>query len=303
MNIKELIDLTRESALDDTIEPYLWSNVELMSALNRTIYKLVKPSLITDQTTTATTEIKLLSNLGWYPLDSRILQVRAARLEIDTTSNPLTITTEERLNANINGWREETGTPREVVPAAASGYLSIYPKFDDEGEVIGVSNISFSGVTISQTSGDFGDLAVGDEINVDDTTLNEGYLTVATAGTASFTVTTALVTEPNTSAIIRKVRDTLLMTVNRLLTSRYTTADIALATTITGLNEMHQEGLIDGIAAIAYMKPDSQTFDPNKANYHKGLFDEFKKDVRRDLIILNKPERSRVPRPGTSIYY
>lgn len=305
--VADVINLTRESVLDDTdSQKYLWSNTELIYLLNRCYNELIKSALpIKDQSTTAIMQIKLLSNLGLYAMDSRIIQITQARLKDDTTQAPLTRTTEIRLNQTVSDWRNETGTPREYVPGYSSGYLSIYPKYDDTGETIGDSDITFTALTktISQSGGDFSDLAAGDEFNVSGTTNNNGYFTVVTAGTTSFTVSETLVNESNTSATISKVRDTLLMTVSRLPTARFTLADITAATIITEIRDDHIDGLADGIGKRAFLKPDTYTYYPQKAEYHRGLFEEFKKQVRRDMILLHKPDKSRVPRSGTSIYY
>ncbi len=304
--VADVISLTRESVLDDNDpQKYLWSNTELIFLLNRACNELVKPSLIKDQSTVAIVEIKLLSNLGLYPLDSRVLQIDNARLETNTTYGPLVRTSETRLNQTISDWRSLTGTPREFAPSAASGYLSIYPKFDDTGEYIGSADISFSGTTITQTDGDFSDLTAGDEVTITGATNsgNNSTFTVATVGTDSFTVTGALTTESSSSATIRKVRDTLLMTVSRLPSARFTTADITAATAITEIRDDHIDGLVDGIAKRAFLKPDSYTYYPKKAEDHRVLFEEFKKQVKRDIILLNKPDKSRAPRSGTSIYY
>jgi len=306
--VADVINWTRESVLDDTDpQKYLWSNTELIHLLNRCYNELVKSALpITDQTTTAITQIKLLSNVGVYALDSRVIQVTNARLSSDTTFGPLNRTTETRLNQTVSDWRNETGTPSEYCPGAYSGYLSVYPKFDDTWEYVGSSDISFVALskTISQTGGDFSGLVVGDEVYVSDTvTANNGYRTVVTVGTTSFTVSETIVDGTLTSATIRKVRDTMLMTVGRLGTARFTVADIVAETEITEMRDDHVEGLPDGIGKRAFLKPDTYTYFPQKAEYHRGLFEEFKKVVKRDIILLNKPDKSRVPRSGTSIYY
>lgn len=304
MTVAEIIDMARRLALVDATTPYLWGDDELIFCLNRAFNELIKLPLIKDQSTTAIVQIKLLSNLGVYFLDSRILKIDSARLSIDNT--PMERELETRLDATISGWRDLTGTPRKYCPGAYSGYISIYPKFDSTYEYIGVSNISFAALTktISQTGGDFSGLVAGDEVYVSDTvTANNGYRTVVTVGTDSFTVSETIVDGTNTSATIRKVRDTLLMTVSRLGTTRFVVSDIEQDTEITDLRDDQTEGLIDGIAKRAFLKPTSQTLDPNKAEYHRGLFEEFKKEVRKDIILLHKPDRSRVPRSGTSIYY
>ena len=97
--------------------------------------------------------------------------------------------------------------------------------------------------------------------------------------------------------------DTLVMTVNRLATARFTTADITAKTVISDIRQDHIDGLADGIAKRAYLKPDTYTYYPQKAEYHKKEFEEFKKEVRRDMILLHKPDKTRVPRSGSSIWY
>jgi hypothetical protein len=307
--VADVINWTREEVLDDTdAQKYLWSDTELIHHLNRCYNELIKAALPQkDQSTVAITQIKLLSNLGLYALDSRIIQVETARLQSDTTFGPLNKTTENRLNGTVSNWRNETGTPREYAPGAASGYLSIYPKFDNTCEYIGSSNISFvSGTkTISQVGGNFSGLVAGDQVVVTGSgvTANNTTLTVVTVGTTSFTVSEAITTALNTSATIRKVRDTLLMSVSRLPTARWTVQDITDETVITEIRDDHIDGLMDGIAKRAFLKPDTYAYYPQKAEYHRGLFEEFKKEVRRDMILLHKPAKSRVPRSGTSIFY
>lgn len=306
--VAEVINWTRKLALQDATIPYLWEDEELIFCLNRAFNELLKSALlIKDQSTTAVMEIKLLSNLGVYGLDSRVIQVTQARLETDSTATPLTRTTEIRLNQTVSDWRNETGTPREYIPGYSSGYLSIYPKFDNTCEYVGSSNISFvvATKTISQIGGDFSGLVAGDVVNVSGSgvTADNTNFTVVTVGTTSFTVSETVTVATNTSATIRKVRDTLLMTVSRLGTARFVVSDIENDTEITDIREDHADGLIDGIAKRAFLKPNSQTLDPNKAASHKVDFEEFKKEVRRDMILLHKPDKSRVPRSGTSIYY
>lgn len=305
--VKDVIDRTRESVLDDTDpQAYLWSNPELVNLLNRAYNDLFVDLLpVKDQTTEAIVEIKLLSNVGVYSLDSRIIQVTHGRLQDDYTFGPLVKDTEKNLNETVSDWRNETGTPRRYIPQYSTGYLSTYPKFDDTNEVVGDSDISFTALTktISQPGGDLSPYAVGDSIYISGTTDNNGYFTVATAGTTSFTVSETVTDESNTSATIRKVEDTLLMTVNRLATARFSTTDITDETAITEIPEDFLDGLPDGIGQYAFMKPDTYTYYPQKADRHKLEFKEFKKYVRRRMILLNKPERTRKIRSGTGLGY
>lgn len=305
--VAEVIARTREEVLDDTdSQKYLWSNDELIHHLNRAaneIYKVARPAV--DQRTTDLMEVSLLSNLGVYALDSRVLSISDARLDDNALYGSLDIVTEASMNATSANWRATTGTPSSIIPGYESGYLCVYPKFDDTCEYVGDSDITFiAGTkTISQTDGDFSDLAEGDEVVVTGTTNNNTTFTVVTVGTTSFTVSETVTGESNTSATIRKVRDTLIMTVTRLMATRYVTADIAAATVITDLRDDWCDGLPDGIAKRAFLKPDSYTYYPQKAAYHKNEFKEFLGEVKRDVILLHRPDHTRRPRRGTTIGY
>ena len=306
--VAEVIGRTREEVLDDTDEQkYNWSNAELIHLLNRAVNEIIKVGRpVVDQTTAAIRTIKLLSNLGIYALDSRVLTIESARLQTNVSRFPLVKTTEQTLNATVADWRNIAGTPREIIPGYESGHLSVYPKFDDTGEYIGVSNISFNSITktISKAGEDFSDLTVGDEISVSGSGViaNDTVFTVVTVGTSSFTVTETVTTVLNTSATIRKVRDTMLMTVTRLMTARFTENDIAIGTIITDFRDDHIDGLTDGIAKRAFLKPDDYTYFPQKAETHRIEFERFKKEVKIDMILLNKPG-GRSIRRGTGIGY
>lgn len=304
MNVATLITRVRSEVLDDELEPYLWSDTNLINYLNDTIDEVAEDNLvIADQSTAAVAEVRLLSHQTLHPIDDRVLHVRYGRLKTNLTS--VIKTTEDWLEANIADWRTTEGdAPTHFAPSASDGYLSIYPRYDTVGEYQGVSNITFTEATrtISQLTGDFSELAVGDQIYVSGIGGNTGFFTVETAGTTSFVVTETLVTGyANTSALIRKVRDTLLMTVNRIQLTPFTVADIASATDITELKSVHHSKLLNGMAKRAFLKPDSETYDKGKAEYHRGLFEVDKKRMKRDIILLNKPDRSRTIRSGTGI--
>ena len=303
MNVATLVSRMRVEILDDNITPYLWADSELIKVLNDTRDELAEENLIiTDQSTTSLTEVKLLSNINLHAVSDLVLMARFGRLKTDEYD--LIRTTEDYLDGNITDWRNQTGShPMYFCPSAANGYLSIAPKYDDEGEYLGASNISFvSGTkTIVQPTGDFSDLAVGDEINVSGTVSNNGYFTVATSGTTSFTVTSALVTEGSTSAVIRKVRDTLILSINRLSVTAFTEADITSASAITDIKPLHHAKLFNGMAKRLYLKPDSETFDKGKAEYHRNLFELDKKRIRRTSIIFKKPDKAFTIRSGSGI--
>jgi len=306
MDVGTLVGRVRSEILDDDIEPYLWSNTNLINYLNDTIDELVEEQLlIIDQSTTSVVEVRLLSNVVLHAIVDSILHVRFGRLE--STGYGLIRTTEDWLNGNVSDWRDTTGSaPTHFAPSATDGYLSIYPKYDDTYEYVGSSDIDFVGgatKSITQATGDFSGLETDDEIYISGTDDNNGYFTVVTEGTTSFTVSETVTTEASTSATIRKVEDTLLMTVNRMPLTPFTTADIAAATDITDIKSLHHSKIFNGMAKRAFLKPDSETYDKGKAEYHRGLFEVDKKRMKRSLILFNKPDKTRTIRSGTGIYY
>ncbi len=306
MDVGTLIDRTRSEILDDTDDAAgtpLWSNSDLISALNQSLRKMYKACMVkTDQETVAITQIKLLSNLGMYDLDSRVLKVKTPRLSVNVTYPPLEIVTELELDQTITNWRNTTGVPSRCCPNAGSQHISIYPKFDATGEVTGTFTFAQTTKVISKVSGDFSAYAVGDSINIDGTTLNDGYVTVATAGTTSFITTEALVNE-TISATLRRVEDTLIMTVLRLPVTAFTVNDIANATDISDLRSDYHEDLMYGIGELAYLKADSQTFDIAQSKLCGNEFAQRLKQARIDMILLSKPDRSFKIRSGTGIGY
>ncbi len=303
MNVTEIISLERESILDDTREPYLWSNAELVFALNESLDEFCREVwVITDQTGTLT-EIKLLSNVGLYPLDEGIVNVKSARLKSgDQWGRPLEKKSESWFDQNYANWRARTGTPRAYAPDAASNYLSIYPKFDSVGEVIGAGDISFAAATgiISKPGANFiSHFAVGDTVVISGTADNNGTFTIAAVTDNEITVNEILADEAGTSAALRKVRDTLLMIVNRIPLTPITPFDIGASTpVIPEIKSMYHGGLLHGIAKRAFLKQDAETYDPQKAERHRLLFEQFKVKAKTDLIRLTATDDTMSPRLG-----
>lgn len=286
-----IIDITRRTVLDDTEEDYAWKDIELIHYLNIIYEEICRELLlIEDDYTVALTQLKLLSNLGVYDLSELILNVKeGAKLSVNTgTDNGvLQRVLESDMDKLHPAWRENTGTPGVFLPNCVKKRLSVYPKFDDEGEYIGDGDISFTALTktISQPGGDFSDLEVGDEINIDGTDDNDGYKTVATAGTTSFTVNEVLVNEANTSAVIRKVRDTLLMVVYRLPLAPFTVADIDVTPGVTPeIKASYHRFLPYGIGREAFLKKDRKTYHPNESKENGDHWEQFKAGVKAGLI-------------------
>ncbi len=305
MNVTEIISLERETILDDTDQRKpLWSNAELIFDLNEALNELTREVwLITDQSTASVTQIKLLSNLGLYSLDERVVNVKSARLASgDQWGRPLTKTSEAWLDQNYANWRERTGTPRGYAPDAASGQLSVYPKFDNVGEAIGSADISFAAATkiISKPLATFTThFTIGDSIAITGTVSNNGTFRVSLVTDTEITVIETLVDEAATSATLRKVRDTLLMVVNRIPLTPFTAFDIGANPPVSPeIKSMYHGGLLHGIAKKAYLKQDAETYDPQTAERHRLLFEQFKAKAKTDVLRLTAIDDTMAPRKG-----
>lgn len=312
-----LIDLSRKTILDDDVDPKtgssadcLWSDTELFAYLNLITNELYEETfLVEDSTTVALTQIKLLSNLGNYDLDERVLNVKdGAKLSVNTNTNygVLKRTTEAFMDQWKTTWREitDTTTPLRYIPDPARKSLTIYPKFDDTGEVVGASNITFIAsskkISTSDTDEDFTEhYVVGDEINISGTDDNEGYVTATVVTATEITVSETLVNESLTSATLRKVCDTLLMVVNRLPLTAFTTADIDASPAVSPeFKSKYHHGLIYGIGREAFLKPDSQTLNPQASEMNGKRWEAFKNKIKHDLAPFTRSERQ--GKSGTS---
>jgi len=304
MNVAEIVDLTRSVVLDDTIEPFLWSSTELIHCLNIIYEELYKETLLVeDRTTVALTQLKLLSNLGNHDLSDLVLNVKeGAKLTVNTDRNygVLKRASEAYMDQLRPTWREVTDTvPQRYIPDCGRSSLDIYPKFDATGEVVGVSNITFTLSTkkISKVGEDFtAHYAVGDEINISGTILNNRYVTAAVVAATEITTNEALVGESLTSATLRKVCDTLLMVVNRLPLVPFTVADITASPGVTPeIKTMYHRELIYGIGREAFLKEDTQTLDLVASDRNGKRFEIFKAKVKKDLTFQNRSERQSSP--------
>lgn len=70
-------------------------------------------------------EIYLLPEVGWYSLDSRVIQV--TRVKPDLSIRPLARATKDWLDYSWTNWEEATGDPKYFIPGADSGKVRIVP--------------------------------------------------------------------------------------------------------------------------------------------------------------------------------
>lgn len=301
MNFSELILHTRLEILDDAAGPpsaYGWSDAELVRYYNKVINELAEETLvIRDDETVAITQIKLLSGVGVYDLDERVVDVVDAVLTVNTSNATLNKTSESRLSKEDDDWRTRTGTPTDCCPMPASGKISFFPKFPTTGEVIGSANITFASTGKTITSALSGEdltahYAANDEIYISGTDHNDGYYTIHSVTAAVITVHETLVDEASASPTIRKVCDTVEMVVKRLPLIEMEEHDIEDATVITDIKARYHYGLMFGIGREAFLKPDSQTYDKGQSDLNSAKFELFKNKVKNDMAMFEKPNQS-----------
>lgn len=301
MNIVEILDYVRIEILDDTVGPnYLWPDKQLVRHLNRAYEELCRESeCLIDNSTAAVCQIPLLSNQGEYAYHAKILKIFDMRRSSD--GGWILPKTEEYMYGYTN-WRSQTGTiPIFRIMNLRNRYFTIYPKYDTVGYVAGSSDISFAQATkiISRAGEDFtAHYASGDSIVVDGTTNNDGTFTIVTVAATAITVSEALVNESNTSATIQKVEDTALLRVTRLPITSWTEADLLVGTATPEIDVTYHMGLSDGVAKYAFGKQDTQTYDPRKAADHAKKFEDFKSDVKWDILRLMEGDAIMSPHYG-----
>ena len=286
MNVKEIIDYARSEVLDDALRPYLWSDKNLVIHFNRAYEELARESwCIIDSETASTCRVPLYANQTLHSLSPKVVNVfDGATLE--SNGHPMFKRTESYLRYLTN-WKAATGTPILMIMDSSNRKISVYPKFDTTGYILGASNISFvSGTkTINLAVTPTGFVA-GDSFLISGTVSNNGVFTVDSVGATSIVVLETLTTEPGTSAALRLERDAALLRVARLPLVPYTEADLDLATPpIPEIDTQWHYGLANGIGKYAFMKPDSETYDPQQSQKNAGMFEQFKNDVKLWVLI------------------
>lgn len=109
MTKAELISFAR-IVLDDTVEPYLWSDTELTQYLQEAEMEAAeRGKLLIEEDTTAYCEIDLVDGTAVYDLDSLVFDVDKAR--VDGQAGYLSRTSCERLDEERPGWEDYEGTP------------------------------------------------------------------------------------------------------------------------------------------------------------------------------------------------
>jgi hypothetical protein len=120
--------------LDDKNAPYLWSDAVLLDAIQASMSEVAERSRGLAFTVTAELEIDEPSVTLELPTADPGVTVPLIAIDIRTvllegSTAPLKQRSEEWLDTNRSGWREETGTPYEYV-LEDNGTLTLYPTPD-----------------------------------------------------------------------------------------------------------------------------------------------------------------------------
>lgn len=132
MNLGALLDIVREE-LDDTVEPYLWSNEFLADCATDAQNEACRRArLIVDSDTEDIAEIDLEANTATYALDPRVIRVE--RAIVDGESLPLRFMLRRHMDAQRPGWEdEEAATPEIIIPDWSSRKIRLFPAPDAVG--------------------------------------------------------------------------------------------------------------------------------------------------------------------------
>ena len=300
MIASDIIDRARRR-LDDKVEPYAWDTTELVDYLNDSIDDFLdKTQMVRDDSTSSICSIELAANISKYNMDARIITITSARVG---TFPPLSIYDAQDMDIKIYFWREvdmpSTDAPIIIIPDYESGKLVIYPFYNNEFEVIGSSNITFTAATskITKTSG-LSDLSLlaGDRFIITETVSNNGTYTVVAAGDTEITVSEVLTNESNTSAVLDKVLETLLLTVERRVITEISPSVLSVT---PGVPSRYHRSLVYGITSRAYGKRDIETYDLKRQLDERALWQDAIDDAKENTILLRGGAGICTPHEGT----
>jgi len=119
-----LRELLRQE-LDDTIKPYLWSDIELDAYLNEAEREACRRArLLVDSSTAAVCQISLAIGTATYARDSRIIAIR--RMKLAGKIRPLGWASTLDLDESRPGWEDATGEVEAYITDRDSSSITFY---------------------------------------------------------------------------------------------------------------------------------------------------------------------------------
>lgn len=297
MTVEEILAFAR-GLLGDQRQPYLWSQDELLLYYNHSVDDICRRvKHLRDNSTSSVCQINILSGVHSYSNSSKIVEIISAKLS--SQGSPLTRKSEFWMDSNVWSWRSVVGTPSIIIPEIEKDKFRLYPYFAATYVVEGSTNIGFNSATktINKSTGGLSIFAVNDKISVSGTANNNNVFTAVTVSDTAITVSETVVDEAATSAVLRKVMDTLNLSVARLPLTWVTIGQIGSST--PPIDEDFHFDLIHGIMAKAYLKDGSETYDPNQGAKHQGLFEVLIGKFKKERIGKLYFEQTIGPHPGT----
>jgi len=300
MNTKEILTSTRVDKLDD-VKGYgkgyeLWKDDELLRHLNSVLNEWCRQTLcLRDSSTEAICKILLLANQYIFPMDSRIVALHKGRL-LSGWPN-IEIKDELWLDDNIFSWETRVGEPRYLVPDYEAAKLRIVPYFNAEGYYTGEMIFTAGDKTIQMVGGNFEIyLSAGSQVVISGSVSNNGTKTIVTATANYFTISETVIGETVPATVVQKVRDSLWLSTSRLPLVQLTLA--AWESLSPEINFDYHPKLIDGILREAYLKQDTECYDPKAADRHRILFETSKVLAKKEKYRLRHSSRVLRPHPG-----
>lgn len=128
MDAEEIINEVRRK-LDDTVEPYLWSDADLMVSLNNAVDEVCIRTRCIQDTTSAARTIALVAGTARYALNPAIFAVIRAR--VAGQRDLLDLVNAHYLDERYPGWDDatlaQTGTPRYAVFDDGDTSIRVFP--------------------------------------------------------------------------------------------------------------------------------------------------------------------------------
>lgn len=297
MTIEEILALAR-TRLDDWKgygqQKELWTDEENLASLNSSYRELLKDTkCIVDSSTATLTIYSILTNTPEYPYDYRLVEIKSAR--IASYGNPLVLRDEAYMDEHHWNWRLRTGDPRILIPEYQSKKFRLFPY------LVGTTDVTVSATFVAATKkitaasglNIFSGVA---QINIDGSVSNDSNFSVASVLDTEIGVSETLVNEGPITIRIRKIEDTVNLTIARLPLTAFTLA--LKASTTPELDDTYHEKLVHGIMKDAYLKPDAETLNQQAASNHLTLFATLKEEIKRDTIRRRHATRNLTPHRG-----
>ena len=115
MKARRVVLLARQNPLDDSAEPYLWSDEELLDYADEAQEEAARRArLFLDSTTSAITTLTLVNGTAVYALDSRVIRVERAR--VVGQELPLRLMLTRTLDTSFANWEASIDPVCALVP-------------------------------------------------------------------------------------------------------------------------------------------------------------------------------------------